>query len=88
MTKEKLRPLGDRLTLKKIINEQVGIIAIPEQYREWPDRATVLTVGVNCKSDIKVGDTVYFKRHSGTDVEFNNEKLFILKETEVFAIIQ
>ena len=92
----KLRPLHDRLVVKRLDNERktASGIVIPDNAAEKPDQGEVLAVG-NGKIledgkqralDVKVGDRVLFGKYSGQTV--NGEELLVLREDDVMAVIE
>ncbi len=93
----KLRPLHDRLVVKRLDNERKtssGIV-IPDNAAEKPDQGEVLAVG-NGKImedgkvralDVKVGDKVLFGKYSGQSVKVDGEELLVLREDDVMAVI-
>ncbi len=93
----KLRPLHDRLVVKRLDNERktaAGIV-IPDNAAEKPDQGEVLAVG-NGKIledgkvralDVKVGDKVLFGKYSGQTVKVDGEELLVLREDDVMAVI-
>lgn len=86
-----LRPLGDRVVIKRVEAEertQSGIV-LPSSAKEQPQMAEVLAVGAEIKNnEIKVGDKVIFSKYAGTEVKLNNEELIILKLEEVLAVVE
>ncbi len=95
----KLRPLSDRIVVKPIEREAKtasGII-LPESAREKPQEGEVIAVGPGARNDkgehmpldIKVGDTVLYAKYAGTEVKLNgNEKLLILRESDILAVVE
>ncbi len=95
----KLRPLSDRIVVKPIEREAKtasGII-LPESAREKPQEGQVIAVGPGARNergerlplDVKVGDTVLYTKYAGTEVKLNgNEKLLILRENDILAVIE
>ncbi len=68
-------------------NEQVtaaGII-IPDTAKEKPSWAKVMAVGNIENSDIAVGDTVIFKKFSGSDLEFEGRKYLLIPYADLLA---
>jgi len=96
--KLKLKPLGDRLVVKPLEGEEVtpsGIV-IPETAKEKPQKGEVLAVGPGArdeegdriKMDVAVKDKVLFAKYSGTEIKIDNEKLLILRESDILAIVE
>ena len=93
----KLRPLHDRLVVKRLDNERKtssGIV-IPDNATEKPDQGEVLAVG-NGKIledgkvrplDVKVGDKILFGKYSGQTVKVDGDELLVLREDDVMAVI-
>ncbi|RMF36161.1 MAG: co-chaperone GroES [Chloroflexi bacterium] len=98
MTDLKLRPLGDRLVVEPIEQEEVTAsgIVIPETAKEKPQQGKVLAVGPGKKDeqgkripmDVKVGEHVLFAKYAGTKVKLNGTEYLILREDDVLAIIE
>ncbi len=94
----KIRPLGDRILIKRLDGEEKtkGGIIIPDSAKEKPVEATVVAVG-NGKAnkdgkvrplDVKAGDRILFGKYSGAEVKLDGEEHLILREDEVLAIIE
>ena len=94
----KLRPLHDRVIVKRLEEEKVsaGGIVIPDNAAEKPIRGKILAVG-NGKIldsgdtrglDVEVGDTVLFGKYSGTEVKIDGEELLVMREDDIMAIIE
>ena len=91
------RPLHDRIAVKAVEQEEktAGGIIIPDNAKEKPMQGEVVAVGSGTRSEngtvhpleIKVGDKVLYGKWAGTEVEINGQKLMIMKESDVFAII-
>jgi len=94
----KLRPLHDRVIVKRVEEEKMsaGGIVIPDAAAEKPIRGKVLAVG-NGKVldngeqrglDVKVGDTVLFGKYAGTEVKVDGEELLVMREDDIMAVIE
>jgi len=96
--KLKIRPLHDRVIVKRLEEERVsaGGIVIPDSATEKPIRGKVVAVGKGKildsgevrALDVKVGDNVLFGKYSGTEVKVDGEELLMMKEDDVFAVIE
>ncbi len=94
----KLKPLADRLVVKPLEEEEVtpGGIVLPETAKEKPQKGEVLAVGPGARDDsgkriqmeVKVGDKVLFAKYAGTEVKIDGEKLLILRESDILAILE
>lgn len=92
---ERIRPLGDRVLVKRKEEESqtAGGIYIPDAAKEKPQRGTVIAVGGGKKDtagkhiplDLCVGDTVYFGKYSGTEVD---KDYLIIREDEVLGVVE
>jgi chaperonin GroES len=92
-----LKPLGDRLVVKPLEDEEVtpsGIV-LPETAKEKPQKGDVLAVGPGARDDdgkriemdVSVGDKVLFAKYGGTEIKMDGDKLLILRESDVLAIL-
>jgi chaperonin GroES len=96
-TKSKVRPLGDRVLVRRLEkSEEVrGGIIIPDTAKEKPMEAEVVAVGEGKRLDdgsrapfeVAVGDTVLIGKYAGTEIKFNDENYLILREDEVLGIV-
>ena len=94
----KLKPLGSRLVVEPIEQEDVTAsgIVLPETAKEKPQRAKVLAAGPGDRDDagkrieldVKVGDVVLYAKYSGTEIKVDGQKLLILKESDVLALVE
>lgn len=97
-SKLSLKPLGDRLVVEPIEQEEVtaGGIVLPETAKEKPQQGKVLAAGPGARDDegkriemdVKVGDKVLYAKYGGTEVKIDGKKLLILKESDVLAIVE
>lgn len=97
-TKLKIRPLHDRLIVKRLDEEEKtkGGIIIPDSAKEKPQEAEVLAVGNGKVLDdgkkvpleVKVGDKVLFSKYSGNEIKVDGEEYLILREDDVQAIVE
>jgi chaperonin GroES len=95
--KMKLKPLGDRVVVKPIEQEEMtaGGIVLPETAKEKPQRGSIVAVGPGnvedgkrVAMDVKEGDTVLFAKYAGTEIKIEGEKVLILRESDILAIIE
>ena len=92
------RPLHDRILVKRIEAEEKtpGGIIIPDTAKEKPIEGEVLAVGPGARDeagavrplDVRVGDHVLFGKWSGTEVLIDGEDRLIMKESDVFGVIE
>jgi chaperonin GroES len=94
----KLRPLQDRVIVKQSEAEEKtksGIL-LPDAAKEKPTKGKVVAVGPGKLDDngkameigLRVGDTVYYGKYSGTEVEVDGQKLVILREADVLGVLE
>src|SRR3954464_8669717 len=94
----KLRPLSDRVIVKQSEAETktASGIVLPDSAKEKPTKGKVIAVGPGKFDDngkrmeigLRAGDTVYYGKYSGTDVEVDGEKFVILRETDVLGVLE
>jgi len=94
----KLRPLHDRVLVKRVESEEktTGGIIIPDTAKEKPMQGEVLAVGPGARGDdgkvtaldVKVGDRVLFGKWSGTEVKIDGEELLIMKEADIMGVVE
>ena len=91
-----LQPLGDRLIVEVLEEEQMTVsgIVLPDTAVEKPQRGRVLAVGPGNRSeqtgeliplDVAEGDEVVFSKYGGTEVKVDGEDVLILREGDVLA---
>jgi chaperonin GroES len=94
----KLRPVGDRLLLKRLEDEQTtpGGIVIPDAAREKPSRGEVIAIGTGKALDngqirsltVKVGERVLFGKYVGTEIKHEGIEYLIVREEDVIAVLE
>lgn len=94
----KLRPLHDRVVIRRVEEETktAGGILLPGSAAEKPSQGEVIAAGNGTIAengtvrplDVKVGDKVLFGQYSGSTVKVNGEEFLIMKESEIFAVIE
>ncbi|HSD64168.1 MAG TPA: co-chaperone GroES [Ignavibacteriaceae bacterium] len=98
MAKINLKPLGDRVIVKPMEAEEKtkGGIILPDTAKEKPIEGTIVAAGPGKVSDdgktikleVKVGDKVLYGKYSGTEVTVEGEEYLIMRESDIFAIIE
>jgi chaperonin GroES len=94
----KLRPLQDRVIVKQSDAEEKtksGIL-LPDTAKEKPTKGKVIAVGPGKLDDdgkpmelaVRSGDTVFYGKYSGTDVEVDGDKFVILRETDILGVLE
>jgi chaperonin GroES len=100
MSKEanKIRPLQDRLIVKRIDNTEktASGLYIPDSAQEKPQQGKVIAVGKGKVAedgtvrplDVKVGDTIIFGKYSGQEIKVDGTELLIMKEDDVYGVVE
>ena len=94
----KLKPLGDRLTVKALEEEETtssGIV-LPDTAKEKPQKGKVLAVGDGKIDDngnrqpidVAEGDEVLYSKYGGTEIKVEGEELLVLRESDVLAKLE
>jgi chaperonin GroES len=94
--KMNLKPLGDRLIVKAVEEQEVTAsgIVLPDTAKEKPQRGTVIAVGDGAWDedgekriplDVTKGDEVLYSKYGGTEVTVEGEDLLVLRESDVLA---
>jgi len=94
----KLRPLQDRILVKRIEEEEktAGGIFIPDTAKEKPQMGQIISVGNGKKTedgkvipvDLKAGDNVLFGRYAGTEVKVEGNDYLIMREDDILGVIE
>ncbi len=88
-----LRPLGDRVVLKQLEEENVTTsgIMVAVANKEKPNKATVVAVGsgtADVKMEVKVNDIVLYAKYAGTEVKFEKDEYIVVRQEDILAIIE
>ena len=96
--KLKIRPLHDRVIIKRLEEERTspGGIVIPDSATEKPIKGKVMAVGKGKilengtvrALDVKVGDHILFGKYSGTEVKVDGEEYLVMREEDVMAVLE
>lgn len=92
----KLKPLGDRLIVKPIEEEETTAsgIVLPDTAKEKPQKGQVVAVGdgkwdedgeKRIPLDVAEGDEVLYSKYGGTEVTVEGDELLVLRESDVLA---
>ena len=94
----KLRPLGDRILIKRLEARDVvkGGIIIPDSAKEKPQEGIVVALGEGRKTksgkllpfEVKIGERVLIEKYTGSEVTIDDEEYTIIKEDGVLAILE
>lgn len=97
-TKTKLVPLGDRIVIKPVVQEEVlasGIL-IPDTAKEKPQQGEVVAAGAGrldengkrVPMEVKVGDRILYAKYTGQEVKIEQEEYIVLSEKDVLCKVQ
>ncbi|HTY54861.1 MAG TPA: co-chaperone GroES [Candidatus Binataceae bacterium] len=94
----KIRPLGDRILVKRIQEEEKtkGGIIIPDTAKEKPQEGKVVAVGKGKTTeegklvppDVKAGDKILFGKYSGSEVKIDGEEHLIMREDDILGVLE
>ncbi len=94
----KIRPLQDRVIVKRIAEEEKtkGGIIIPDTAKEKPQEGKVVAVGKGKTNDegklvaleVKVGDKILFGKYSGSEIKLDGEEHLIMREEDILGVIE
>ncbi|GJM06569.1 MAG: 10 kDa chaperonin [marine bacterium B5-7] len=95
---QKIRPLGDRVVVRREAQEEksAGGILIPDSAKEKPMQGVVEAIGLGKRLDsgerlsldLKIGDRILFGKYSGTEVKMGDEELVVLREDDVMGVVE
>ena len=98
MAKPKVKPLNDKVLVKRLEAEAVtkGGIVLPDAAKEKPKEGEVLALGDGKLLDdgtrslfqVKAGDRVIFSSYAGTEIKVGGEELLILGEDDILAVVE
>ena len=96
--KNNIRPLQDRIIVTRLENEEktASGLYIPDSAKEKPQQGKVVAVGKgkiledgNVRPvDVAVGDTIIFGKYSGQEIKVDGEELLIMKEDDVYGVLE
>ena len=94
----KIRPLQDRVMVKRLEEEQktAGGIIIPDTAKEKPQKGEIIAAGPGKRQedgklvplDVKTGDKVLFSKYAGTEIKVEGDELLIMREDDIMGVIE
>ena len=87
-----IKPLADRVLIepKEAETKTAAVIYIPDTAKEKPQQGTVVAAGPGKKDEpmeVKVGDQVIYGKYAGTEVNFEDKKYLIVKQSDILAVL-
>lgn len=87
-----IRPLADRVLVepREAMAKTASGLYIPDTAKEKPQEGTVIAVGPGKKDEpmeVKVGDAVLYGKYAGTEVNVDDKKLLIVRQSDILAIL-
>lgn len=93
-----LQPIGDRVIIKVKDEEEekVGGIVLASNAKEKPQEGQIVAVGEGARAvngeiipmSVSKGETVFFEKYSGTDINYEGEKYLVLHEKDILAVVK
>ncbi len=97
-TQTKIRPLQDRLIVKRIESEETTAsgLYIPDTAKEKPQQGKVVAIGKGKVRDdgtvqpldLNAGDKILFGKYAGTEIKIDGEELLIMREDDVLGVVE
>jgi len=94
----KIRPLHDRVLVKRLEGEEItkGGIIIPDTAKEKPIQGRIVAVGSGKLLEngtvralaVKEGDRILFSKYGGTDVKIDGDEYLILREEDLYGVVE
>ncbi|MEK7774477.1 MAG: co-chaperone GroES [Candidatus Zixiibacteriota bacterium] len=92
-----IKPLADRVVVKpsEEMETMKGGIIIPDTAKEKPMQGEIMEVGPGKTTEegkrlaleVKKGDRILYGKYSGTEVTVDGQEFLIMRESDIFAII-
>ena len=93
-----IQPLYDRVVIKRYEEDKItpGGIVIPDSAAEKPVKGEVVAAGKGkildngglCPLEVKVGDKVLFGKYAGNEIKIGDEKLLVMRESDIMAVFE
>ncbi len=88
----KIQPLADRVLIQPTPAEETTLsgIIIPDSAKEKPLKGTVIAVGNGTKDEEMVlteGQTVLYGKYAGTEIDVEGDKMLIMRQSDVLAVV-
>lgn len=88
----KIQPLADRVLIQPTPAEETTLsgIIIPDSAKEKPLKGTVIAVGNGTKDEemvLQEGQTVLYGKYAGTEIDVEGDKMLIMRQSDVLAVV-
>jgi len=93
-----IKPLGDRVVVKRIEEEPKtkGGIVLPDTAKEKPQKGKVIAVGTGrilengqrVPLEVKEGDIVVFAKYGGTEIKVDDKEYKLMSSDDLLAILE
>ncbi len=93
-----LRPLADHVLVRRreVEEPHQGGIIIPDTAKEKPQEGEILAVGPGRMMDdghrqplaVAIGDTVFFRKYTGTEIQLEHEELLVMRESDILGTLE
>lgn len=93
----KLKPLFDKVVVKEleVLETTKSGIILPTSVQEKPSFAEVVAVGPGgfidgeeVKMQVKVGDKILFSKYAGSEFKIDDEKVIVVKQSDILAVVE
>ena len=98
MAKTKLRPLSDKIVVKRLEAEATtkGGIVLPDTAKEKPKEGRVISLGdgkmlkdgTRASFQVKKNDRIIFSSYAGTEIKIDGEEFLVMSEDDVLAVVE
>ena len=97
MAKLNIKPLGDKVIVKRVEAEEktAGGIVLPDTAKEKPKRGIVLAIGngrllddgTRSEMQVKKNDEVLFTSYAGTEIKVGSDEYMIMDESDILGVV-
>jgi len=98
MSNTKIRPLQDRIIVKRLDSEEktASGLYIPDSAKDKPQQGKVMAVGKGkvkedgsvLPVDVRKGDKILFGKYAGTEIKVDDEEYLIMREEDVLGVVE
>lgn len=93
MAEVNFKPNEDRVLVEPAAAEEktAGGIIIPDTAKEKPQQGKIVAVGPGKKDEpitLKEGDTIYYGKYSGTEIQIGGKEYLIMRASDVLGSLK